>query len=126
MANEDPNGRIKWEGDSLKEIRSWPKDVKANIGGDLRRLEDREQPLDSKPMGKSLPSVSELRDEHEGVWYRLMYTLHIGWVYVLHCFTKKTNQTSKRDVELTLNRMKRMKARKDKPFIKEGEEEKSA
>lgn len=40
------------EADSLKQIRSWPDDVKQDIGGDLRRLEDREHPLDSKPMGK--------------------------------------------------------------------------
>jgi phage-related protein len=124
MANEDSKSRIKWEGDSLEEIRSWPDDVKQNIGGDLRRLEDREQPLDGKPMGKSAPGISELRDEHLGVWYRLMYAMHIGWIYVLHCFTKKTNQTPQRDINLAKERLERVKARKDKPFVKE--EEKSA
>jgi phage-related protein len=124
MANEDSKSRIKWEGDSLEEIRSWPADVKQDIGGDLRRLEDREQPLDSKPMGKVLPGVSELRDEHLGAWYRLLYWLNAGWIYVLHSFQKKTNQTSKGDIDLAKERMKRIKARKDEPFAKE--EKKSA
>jgi phage-related protein len=124
MANEDSKSRIKWEGDSLKEIRSWPDNVKQDIGGDLRRLEDREQPLDSKPMGKVLPGVHELRDEDKDFWYRLMYALHAGWIYVLHCFHKKTNQTSQGDIDLARDRLKRVKARKDEPFVKE--EEKSA
>jgi phage-related protein len=98
--------------------------VKQDIGGDLRRLEDREHPLDSKPMGKVLPGVSELRDEHQGSWYRLLYWLNAGWIYVLHCFQKKTNQTSQSDIELAKTRMKNVKARKDEPFVKE--EEKSA
>jgi phage-related protein len=123
MANEDKK-RVKWEGDSLKEIRSWPDAVKENIGGDLRRLEDREEPLDSKPMGKSAPGMSELRDEHKGVWYRLMYALELGWIYVLHCFEKKTNQTSLGDINLAKARLKAVKARKDEPFKEE--EEKSA
>ncbi len=116
MASEDPKSRIKWEGDSLKEIRSWPDEVKQDIGGDLRRLEDREKPLDSKPMGKSAPGISELRDEHKGVWYRLLYALHAGWIYVLHCFKKKSNQTAQADLELAKERLKRAKAREDEPF----------
>jgi len=123
MPKEDPKSRVKWEGDSLEKIRSWPDAVKQDIGGDLRRLEDREQPLDSEPMGKVLPGVSELRDEHQGAWFRLMYWLHAGWIYVLHCWPKKTNQTSKSDIDLAKDRMKLIKARKDEPFVKEKEEE---
>jgi phage-related protein len=60
MAKEDSKSRIKWEGDSPEEIRSWPADVRQDIGGDLRRLEDQEQPLDSKSMGQVLPGVHEI------------------------------------------------------------------
>lgn len=115
MANDQSKSRVKWEGDSLETIRSWPKDAKANIGGDLRRLENHEEPLDSEWMGKSLPGVRELRDEDRGVWYRLFYWLHAGWIYVLHCFTKKTNQTSLGDIKIAKDRMKTIKQRKDAP-----------
>ena len=123
MTSEGSKSRIKWEGDSNKKIRTWPDEAKANIGLDLHRLENHEEPLDSEPMGKSAPGISELRDEHMGAWYRLMYGLHSGWIYVLHCFKKKTNQTSQGDIELAKERFKAAKKRDDEPFV---EEEKSA
>ncbi len=123
MAKEDPKSRIKWEGDSLEEIRSWPADVREDIGGDLRRLEEHEQPLDSKPMGKVLPGVSELRDRDKDFWYRLLYALEYGWIYVVHCFKKKTNQTAKNDIKLAKQRLAKALLR-DKPSARE--EKKSA
>jgi phage-related protein len=125
MTDEDLKPRVKWEGNSRDEIKSWPEDARQNIGGDLRRLEEHEQPLDGKPMGKSLPGVHELRDQDKDFWYRLLYTLHAGWIYVLHCFKKKTNKTSKEDINLAKERLKRVRARNDEPFSKE-QEEKSA
>jgi len=123
MTGPGSKSRIKWEGNSQKEIRSWPKEVKENFGGELERLEHHEEPLDSKWLGKGLPGVQELREEFKGVWYRLMYWLNVGWIYVLHCFNKKTNQTSQGDIEIARQRMQAIKARKDAPA---GKEEKSA
>jgi phage-related protein len=70
-----------------------------------------------------LPGVRELRDEHKGVWYRLMFWLNLGWIYVLHCFKKTTNKTSPGDIKITKQRLRTIKARKDTPA---GEEDKSA
>lgn len=121
MTSEGSKSRIKWEGNSLEEIRSWPKDVKENIGGDLERLERYEEPLDFRPMGKTLPGVSELRDEDKDFWYRLLYWLHSGWIYVLHCFKKKTNQTSLGDIKIAKQRIRDIKQRNDAPASKEEE-----
>jgi phage-related protein len=123
MTSEGSKTRIKWEGDSNKEIRSWPEEVRQNVGLELHRLDNHEEPLDSEPMGKSAPGISELRDEHMGVWYRLLYALHAGWIYVLHCFKKKTNQTPQHDLELAQKRLKLAKQRNDQPFAVDGEEE---
>jgi phage-related protein len=65
-----------------------------------------------------------LRNEHLGVWYRRLYAAHAGWVYVLHCFNKKTNKTSLRDLNLAKDRFDIVRARKDKPLNKK--EERSA
>lgn len=119
MATDNSQSRIKWEGDSRDEIRSWPPSARENIGGDLRRLQDYEEPLDSKSMGKSLPGVHELRDQDKDFWYRLLYTLRSGWIYVLHCFKKKTNQTAKADLDKAEARLRAVKARNDEPFQKE-------
>jgi phage-related protein len=121
MTSEGSKTRIKWEGDSQKKIRQWPKEVRQDFVLELHRLDNFEETLDSKPMGKSASGISELRNEHLGIWYRLLYGRNLGWVYVLHCFNKKTNKTSPRDLNLAKVRFENVKARKDKPCEKEEE-----
>jgi phage-related protein len=116
--------RIKWEGDSQKTIRDWPNDVRQDVGLELHRLDNFEEALDRKPMGKSAPGINELRNEHLGVWYRLLYAHQGGWIYVLHCFNKKTNKTAPRDLTVARSRFNNVKARNDEPRRKE--EEKNA
>ena len=121
MTSRGSKSRIKWEGNSQEEIRSWPKDVRANIGLELHRLDNHEEPLDSKSMGKSMPGVHEIRDQDANFWYRLLYGLYSGWIYVLHCFTKKTAKTSKVDRKIALDRLAAVKRRNDPPAQKEKE-----
>jgi phage-related protein len=110
VTSKGSRSRIKWEGDSLKEIRSWPEDVRSNLGLELHRLENYEVPLDSKALGKG---VSELRDQDKDSWYRILYALHSDWVYVLHCFKKKTRKIPKRDRQLAEERLQKAKGRGD-------------
>jgi phage-related protein len=98
--------RVRWQGNSLEVLRSFPDAVKQNIGGDLSRLESGDPPLDSKPMGSVLPGVSELRDQYGRAWYRLLYIPRGGLIFVLHCFQKKTNQTEQKDIETARERLK--------------------
>jgi len=112
--------RLKWEGDSQKEIKSWPEDVRQDIGAELRRLQNHETPLMSKPMGSSLRGGYQISDEDKDFWYRLLYAFHAGWIYVLHCFKKKTNQTAKRDLEIAKQRLVQAKLRDD--AMSKGEE----
>lgn len=121
MTRPGSKSRIQWEGDSLWEIRSWPKPVRENIGGDLERLERGEEPLDSRPMGRSLPGVSEPRDEDKDFWYRLLYWPHAGWIYVLLGFRKKTNKTPDRVLEVARQRIGAVKQRSDAPAEREGQ-----
>jgi len=123
VTSKGSKSRIKWEGDSNKVIRTWPADVRQNFGGELQRLEGREEPLDSKPMGRTLPGVRELRDEDKDSWYRLLYFLHGGWIYVLHCFTKTTNRTSLGDIAVAKQRLSEVKRRADYPPSREKKED---
>lgn len=100
---------VVFEGNTLSVIRGFPKDVRENIGGDLRRLQKGERPLDSGSMAPALRGVFELRDQDKDSWYRVLYVKLDGVVYVLHCFTKKTNQTSKSDVEIGRKRLSDLK-----------------
>jgi phage-related protein len=100
-------------------IRAWPQEIRQNFGGELTRLENHEHPLDGKPMGKSLPGVNELRDEDKDSWYRVLYHLRSGWIYVLHCFTKKSNRTSPGDIAIAKQRLAAVRQRGDAPLAKE-------
>jgi phage-related protein len=102
---------VVFEGNSLSVIRSFPAEVRENLGADLRRLQNGERPLDSASMAPALPGIFELRDQGKATWYRVLYIKTGGVVYVLHCFTKKTNQTPKGDIEVGRKRLGHLKAR---------------
>lgn len=100
-----------FEGDSQAVIRKFPEDVRGNLGADLRRAQNGERPLDSGSMARVLPGVFELRDDDQDFWYRVLYIKLEGAVYVLHCFTKKTNKTSPKDIEIARARLSALKQR---------------
>lgn len=97
--------RIRWLGDSQDVIRGFSKDARQNLGNDLQRLDEGEEPLDFAPMGAVLPGVFELRDRDSEHWYRVLYIPLEGLIYVLHCFTKKTNQTPPKEIETARKRL---------------------
>lgn len=91
--------KLRWMGDSHERIKEFPAGVRQNLGGDLRRLQDGLKPLDGGPMPGIGLGVYELCDEDLGSWYRVIYLKKTkGTIYVLHCFTKTSNQTSRQDV----------------------------
>jgi len=100
---------VKFRGDSHSIIRKFPDDVREDLGGDLRRLQKGERALDSGPMAPALPGVFELRAEDKDLWYRVFYYMRDGVIYVLHCFTKKTNTTPQRDIEMGRRRLTELK-----------------
>lgn len=117
MADDSPPDVI-FEGDSRAVIKSFPDDVREDLGADLWRVQNGEKPLDTGSMAPALPGVFELRDQDKDLWYRVLYVRIEGVVYVLHCFTKKTNETPLRDVNTARARLsglrERLAARKNK------------
>ena len=102
---------VVWEGDSLATLKGFPDSPRANLGHYLRLLQMGEDPPDSSPV-PGLAGVHELRDEDERAWYRVLCTKRINQrIYVLHCFEKKTNKITKRDLNTAKLRLKRVKVR---------------
>jgi phage-related protein len=97
--------RIRWLGDSQRVIREFSKDARQNLGNDLQRFDEGEEPLDFAPMGSVLPGVFELRDRDSEHWYRVLYIPLEDLIYVLHCFIKKTNQTPQKEIETAGRRL---------------------
>jgi phage-related protein len=68
------------------------------------------QPTDFKPMPSIGKGVDEIRVWDETGTYRVIYTARLAdAVYVLHCFQKKTQATSQRDIELARSRFADLK-----------------
>ena len=96
-------------GNGLDAIRDFPQLVKREVGYQLDRVQRGFEPTDQKPMQAIDAGVSEIRIQHEGQ-YRVIYIAKFeSAVYVLHAFNKKTQKTSKRDIDATKRAIKILK-----------------
>lgn len=96
---------IEFLGDSLRSLREFPDDAKRDAGYQLDRVQHGLQPDDFKPMPTIGKGVEEIRVRDDSGAYRIIYTARLAdAVYVLHAFQKKTQATSKRDIELAKQR----------------------
>lgn len=96
-----PMKPIRFLGDSLERLREFPEDARQDAGYQLDKVQRGEQPDDFKPMPSIGKGVEEIRIWDESGTFRVIYTARLkAAVVVLHAFQKKTQATSKRDVEL--------------------------
>jgi phage-related protein len=108
---DDAPPDVVFEGDSRAVIKSFPDDVREDLGADLWRVQNGHRPLDSGSLAPTLPGVFEIRGEDKDLWYRVLYVRLEGVVYVLHCFTKKTNETPLKDINTARGRLSALKER---------------
>jgi phage-related protein len=95
---------ITWLGDSLEQVRAFPDEARRSAGFELREVQKGLDPSDWRPMAIVGAGVKEIRI-HVGSEYRVMYVAKFAEaVYVLHAFGKKTQQTSKTDIDLASRR----------------------
>lgn len=100
-----PAKPIEFLGDSLRSLREFPDDAKRDAGYQLDRVQHGLQPDDFKPMPTIGKGVEEIRVRDDTGAYRVIYTARLAdAIYVLHAFQKKTQATSKRDIDLAKQR----------------------
>jgi phage-related protein len=103
---------VVWEGDSLDVIRRFPDPIKQDLGAELRRLQEGDRPLHSRPMPSIGIRVYELKEQDKRAWYRVIYLAKIRHrIYILHCFEKKSAKTGKNDLATAKARLKQVLAR---------------
>jgi phage-related protein len=91
---------VEWVGDSLKRVRAFVKPVRQQMGYELELVRHDMEPSDWKPISTVGPGVNEIRVHVEGE-HRLFYIAKLRHaIYVLHVFQKKTQKTTKADIEL--------------------------
>jgi phage-related protein len=96
---------IRFLGDSLKRLREFPEDVRQDAGYQLDKVQRGLQPDDFKPRPTIGKGVEEIRLWDDSGTFRVIYTARLKeMVVVLHAFQKKTQATSRRDMELAKHR----------------------
>jgi phage-related protein len=97
-----------WLGSSHDDIRRFPQEPRQEAGFELYQVQCGYEPSDWKPMPTVGAGVKEIRI-HSHNEYRVMYIAKFAEaVYVLHAFMKKSQQTSKADIELARTRYKQL------------------
>ena len=106
---------IIWMGDSRKNIRSFPEEVRASVGFALQLVQAGETPMDAKPFKGVGGGVYDIVKRYDTDTYRAVYAEKIGEnIYVLLALQKKSKQgikTSVADVNLIKQRYKDAVAR---------------
>jgi len=106
--------KIEWEGSTLKDLGAAPKGVRRRAGFELLQIQCGEEPSDWKPMNTVGKGVKEIRIHMENE-YRILYVAKFSEaVYVLHVFSKKTQKTLKKDIELAKTRYQHLFDRRRK------------
>jgi phage-related protein len=99
---------IYWIGSSKEDISSFSADARRQIGFQLRAVQSGQLPSDFKSMSIVGRGVEEIRIRTEDA-YRVFYVAKFSEaIYVLHAFQKKTQKTSKQDIQIGQQRYKQM------------------
>jgi phage-related protein len=98
----DDEKEIRWVGSSYDDLLAFPKDARKEAGFQLGKVQAGLEPVDWKPFDDVSAGTGEIRIRDANGIYRVMYVARFGEsIYVLHCFRKKTQATSKQDKAIT-------------------------
>lgn len=107
---EVPLRPLVWIGNSRKNIREFPEQVRASVGYALQLVQAGETPVDTKIFKGVGSGVYEIVKRYDTDTYRVVYAVKIGEnIYVLHAFQKKSKQgikTPQADIDLIKQRYK--------------------
>jgi phage-related protein len=96
---------IEFRGGALDDLRAFPISARQEAGYQLDLVQHGLEPSDWKPMGTVGQGAQEIRVRDETGVFRVIYVAKFAEaVYVLHCFQKKTQKTSKTDIDLAAKR----------------------
>jgi phage-related protein len=101
---------IRWIGTALRDLRSFPRAVRIDIGHALFTAQEGRADPAAKPLkGFGGASVLEIVASHHGNAWRAVYTVRFhDAIYVLHVFQKKSTKgiaTPTREIDLIKQRL---------------------
>ena len=112
----DDEKQIRWVGSAYDDLMVFPKDARKEVGFQLGKIQAGLEPADWKPFDEVGAGTREIRIREASGSYRVMYVAKFEEaIYVLHCFQKKTQATSKQDKAIARVRYRAVvSARKEK------------
>lgn len=104
-----------WSGSARADLRALPDEPRRALGFDLRRVQLGKFARDWKPMTAVGPGVVEIRVRDAQGAFRLLYVARFAdAIYVLHAFQKKSQKTSRLDLDVARKRYEEIRrARKE-------------
>lgn len=106
-AYSGPIKEVIWLGSSKADLKAFPATVMDDMGHQLFLVQCGLDPDDWEPMSTVGKGVREIRVKDAAGAFRTIYlATRPEAVYVLHCFQKKTEQTSQHDKDLARRRLK--------------------
>jgi len=102
---------VKWNKNALKEVKSFPEEIKKKLGYLIFKLQIGEKL--GMPFSRTMPilgkSCHELRIKGSDGTYRVFYLLKIkGEIIIFHAFQKKDQKTPKNEIDLGKKNLKEM------------------
>ena len=90
--------QIRWVGSAYDDLLAFTRDARKEAGFQLGKVQAGLEPADWKPFDEAGAGTREIRIREASGIYRVMYVVKFEEaIYVLHCFRKKTQVTSKQD-----------------------------
>ncbi len=109
---------IDWRGSSFKDLLDeniFSLEARRVAGTQLRKVQRGDEPDDWKPFDEIGAGAKEIRIKLPDGAFRVMYVAKFPEaVYVLHCFKKKTQQTSQHDKDIAKLRYKAVTQERNK------------
>ena len=103
---------VSFIGNSLDEVRSFPDSARREVGFQIDRLQRGLDPDDWKPLKTIGAGVREIRVRDASGAIRVIFIATLqDAIYILHAFQKKTEATSKRDLDLATARFRELMRR---------------
>ena len=98
---------VEFLGDSLDALRAFPDSARQNAGFEIDKVQRGQEPDDWKPMTTIGAGVREIRIWDDAGTFRVIYVAKLAdAIYILHCFQKKTQATSQKDITTARKRFK--------------------
>lgn len=98
---------VEFRAGALDDLRAFPIAARREAGYQLDQVQQGRDPDDWKPMSTIGQGVREIRiREADGAFRVICMAKFEAAIYVLHCFQKKTQKTSREDITLATRRYK--------------------